>query len=502
MEIDATVLQNIDLAGALDREIDKPPRMLPRNSVLQALSPRRPKAAEWIEKVVGGRFLPSAEETVAVSKVNHGVRPVAMWDLPTRVLYGALAMHLEPSLPSVDRGRAQWAAFKRSPLDYDGSYIVATDIASCYQYVDHNLLMDELQMQVGEHAVVSALGDLLSTTQGRTYGIPQQSAASDLLAEALLDRLERVLVRRGIQAGRYNDDFRFTCGSWSDTVRAIEIFAEETRRLGLTMNDLKTITWKRSTYEKSLDEAEDLRKQIAADAQYDLTLVEDDPYGDEAVFQPNPTDVDREAAARIVERWAKVGGRSQVPTQRVKEHRALLDLLSSALATLETEPATDPELLKHLMKMLRFARQMTPAVCRYLATRTDPAPVIAAFDKLLTSRAYLNHWQSWWLQSAIASHSAFGTGDGAARRIKWVRAALDAPGQAATPRAYAALTLARHGQIDAEGLLRLYDRTGATARPLLVAAIALTSPTYRISKAVTHDNRLHRWVYEWAPAGA
>src|SRR5262249_42979922 len=147
-----------------------------------------------------------------------------------------------------------------------------------------------------------------------------------------------------------------------------------------------------------------------------------------------------------------------------------------------------PELLRILVRMLRFARQMTPGICRYFATRTNPAPVIAAFDKLLGSRAYLNHWQSWWLQSAIASSPAFGTGDGATRRMKWVRAALDAHEQAQTPRAYAALTLARHRQITSDELLRLYDRTGNTARPLLVAAIALTKPTDRIKKAVTQDN--------------
>ncbi|MGC5321578.1 RNA-directed DNA polymerase [Micromonospora arida] len=501
MEIDPVLLQGINLAGSLDRQIDKPPRMLPQNGILQALSQRRPKAVTWVQQVVGGRFTPSAEETIAVSKINHGVRPVAVWDLPTRVLYGALTMRLEPLLPAVDRGQAQWAAFKRAPLNYEGSYIVATDIASCYQYIDHSLLIDELLVQVGEHAAVNTLGDLLSTAQGRTYGIPQQSAASDLLAEALMDRLERTLLRRGIQAGRYNDDFRFTCRSWSEAVRAIETFSEETRRLGLTMNDLKTITWKRSTYQRSLDEAEDLRQQIAVDAQYDLTLFEYDPYGEEVALQPpDLTDVDREAAARIIERWANVGGRSQIPARRVKEHRALLDLLTSALVTLETAPGTDLDLLKHLMRMLRFARQMTPAVCRYLGGLADPAPAIAAFDKLLTTRAYLNDWQSWWLQSAIASNAAFGTGEGAKRRIEWVRAALGA--QAPTPRAYAALTLARQGQIKADELLRLYDRTGTTARPLLVAAIALTKPSTRISNAVIQDNPLHRWVYEWALTGA
>lgn len=48
----------------------------------------------------------------------------------------------------------------------------------------------------------------------------------------------------------------------------------------------------------------------------------------------------------------------------------MLDLLSSAFATLETEPTTDPELLQHLMRMLRFARQMTPAASRSWRARS------------------------------------------------------------------------------------------------------------------------------------
>ncbi|MGN9912643.1 RNA-directed DNA polymerase [Phytohabitans sp. LJ34] len=504
MNVDPALLSDLDLTGALDREIDKPPRMLPPNLAMQALSTRRVRAAEWVQKVVGSsRFASSPEETVAASKINHGVRPVAVWDVPTRVLYGALALRLGQALPPVDRGRAQWTAFKRAPLDHEGAYIVATDIASCYQYLDHTLLMDELLVQVGDHAAVSLLGELLSATQGRTYGLPQQSTASDMLAEVILARLERVLVRRGIQVGRYNDDFRFTCRSWSDTVRAIEIFVEETRRLGLTMNDLKTITWRRSTYRKSLDEADDLRNQIAAEAQYDLTLVEHDPYGDVAALTPpNPSDVDREAAARIVERWAKVAGRSQIAPRRAKEHRALLDLMSSALTTLETEPSTSPEVLRCLMQMLRFARQMTPAVCRYLTGRTDPDPVVTAFDRLLASRAYLNGWQAWWLQKAIACRPEFGTGGGAERRLRWVRESLNAQHEAPTQRAYAALTLARHGQFAADQLLGLYDRMGAIARPSLVAGLALTNPPGNIRKAVTQDNPLHQWVYDWAPTGA
>jgi hypothetical protein len=70
------------------------------------------------------------------------------------------------------------------------------------------------------------------------------------------------------------------------------------------------------------------------------------------------------------------------------------------------------------------------------------------------------------------------------------------------PPTYAAYSLARHGKISGERLLRLYDRVGAIARPSLVAAIAVTKPPNDIRKAVAQDNPLHRWVYDWARAHA
>ncbi|MEV6929633.1 RNA-directed DNA polymerase [Dactylosporangium sp. NPDC051485] len=499
MDIDPALVSRIDLAGSLDREIDKPARMMPPSLAMRAVASRRPKAVTWIENVISSRFMPSPEETVVVSKANHGVRPVALWDVPTRVLYGALAAQLDPVIPAPPRGRQHWDAFKRAPLDHPGAYVVATDIAACYHYIDHNLLMEELLVQTGDHAVINNLGDVLVAAQGRTYSLPQQSSASDLLAEALLDRLERVLIRRGVQAFRYNDDFRFICRSWSDAVRAIEIFAEETRRVGLTMNDLKTVTWKRSTYQRSLEEAEELRKQIADEARYDLTLFSDDPYGDEVDVEPEPSDVDREAAARIVARWARVGARSSVGPRRAKEHRALLDLLPSTLRTLETDPALNQDLLGHVIQILRFARHLTPAACRYLASRTDSTPAVTVFSRLLRSGAYLNGWQAWWLQHVLAAHNEFGTGDDAARRIRWLQDILKAETQPLTVRAHAALSLARHAHISAQDLLSMYDRTPTAARPPLVAAIALVKPPGNIRKAVTQDNQLHRWVYEWAP---
>src|SRR5262249_673981 len=141
--------------------------------------------------------LPTPQETVAVNKARQGVRPVAVWDLPSRVAYRALASRLEVGLGAGQREKGQWREFLQEPLQYEGRYVVASDIAACYENIDHGLLLDELLVRTGDHVTAETVSSLLFETGGRRFGLPQQSPASDVLAEVVLDRLERALVRRG-----------------------------------------------------------------------------------------------------------------------------------------------------------------------------------------------------------------------------------------------------------------------------------------------------------------
>lgn len=498
MRFPTGLLGQDEIRDAVDAELDSPARQLPPSSIHPALQGRRDEVASWASARLQSTFVPTPEETVFVNKAGHGVRPVAVWDLPSRLAYGALAQSLRHALPSFDRGRVAWHAFQRAPLDVGGDYIVVSDIAACYQFVDHGLLGAELLAQTGDHATVEAIKALLHETGGRTYGLPQQSAASDVLAEAFLRRLERALVRRGLSVARYNDDFRFTCAQWSDVVRSIEVFAEEARLHGLTVNDLKTVPWGTVKYRDHLDEADRLRKDIADEAEIDLTQDDLGYDGDVVTVSPEKDDIDRLASVRVLERWARVAGRGRVPQSRRIEHRAVLQLLPAALKTLEAEPSTDQTVLVLCTKLLRYERTMTPAVSTYLASRDDETAVLSAFDKLLNANPYLNGWQNWWLQQPLARHSGFSTGIGAKRRLAWAHNALTSAEHAPVLRAHAALTLSRHGQIDAAGLLRMYDRSSASVRPVLAAAVALREPEDAMRDAVTGDSTLNLWAYEWA----
>ena len=167
--------------------------------------------------------------------------------------------------------------------------------------------------------------------------MPQQSASSDLLAEAFLDRLERALLRRNLNVVRYNDDFRFNCDSWSEVIRSIETLSDEARSLGLVLNDSKTLTWTMSKYKDHLDKMDHLRNDIADEAELDLTkyvTVEDYDSTQTIVIKPDRDDVEFLAASRVLERWSRVAGRGRVPDRKKAEHRALMQLVPLSLALL------------------------------------------------------------------------------------------------------------------------------------------------------------------------
>jgi len=499
VKIESRVLTQQDVADSLDAELAAPPRLLPQDTTYPALRANLLNAADWVhDRLIGAEFVPTPEETVGANKPGHGIRPIAIWDIPSRVAYRALAQRVEHRLPPLLRSRSQHQAFQRGPLGRDGRYIVAADIAACYQNLDHGLVLDEIAVQTGDHEAVASLRALLREATGRAYGLPQQSHASDVLAEAFLAKLERSLIRRRLVVDRYNDDFRFTCDTWSDVVRSLEVLEEETRLVGLTVNDMKTVTWGRTKYQTHLDAADGLRQHIADDAEFDLTVFDADTYRGVVVEPPEADEVEILSAVRVLERWAKVAGRGRAAQNRRPEHRAIVELLPFALSTLRRQTGTLPEILNHCTQLLRFERTMTPAVATYLLDRNDDSAVIAAIDRLLTGRSYLNGWQTWWLQEPVARLQGFATGVGAQRRLRWARGALTSAEQSPVLRAEAARTLARHRRIPVDEIIGIYDRSSDIVRPVLAGAAALLKPGADVRRAIVGDSRLNEWAYDWA----
>ena len=98
--------------------------------------------------------------------------------------------------------------------------------------------------QTGDGQRVDTLTTLLTAITGRRYGLPQQNHPSDVL--------ERRLHRANARVWRYSDDFRIATDSWSDALATVDLLEREVRRIGLTLNDSKTVIRRGDTYEASL----------------------------------------------------------------------------------------------------------------------------------------------------------------------------------------------------------------------------------------------------------
>ena len=492
------------LRDALSRELTAPPKLLPPNPIGDALGAHLDEIAEWTLSRVGGDWAPSFEQVVAVAKGQHGVRPVAIWDLPSRLAYSAVVEGMSSLIPMPERSAAAWTAFLEHPLTKDCEYIVTADIASCYQLIDHSELEQELLMQTGQNGSIKAMLRLIREASGRTYGIPQQSAASDVIAEAFLARLERSVIRKGVDCSRYNDDFRIACKDWSSTIHAIETLSEQARGMGLQLNDSKVLTFKKRTYERQLTRASELREEIATAASVDLTELYIDYDGDIEEVEPAKLDVELLSAVRLLERWKRVAGRGHVAERNRQEHVALVRLLPLALRALQSASADAENALDIALQLLRFEQTLTPQACTFLATRTDSGAVLTALDGFLAKTPYLTGWQTWWLAQAVAGLPGFaaGTDRPARRRREWLQHAHAQAIDNQALRAHTALALARCQLIREADLLSLYDRSGDVARPTVVAAIAAVKPSAATRKAITEDSKLHSWIYDWAASNA
>lgn len=483
-----------DLSDAVQFATDHPRRLLPeRELVTAAIEAHRDEFAQMAHTQITGEWQPSRERIIGASKARHGVRPVAVWDPVSHTTYDALVAKITPSLPELVRSGDAWREFLRSPLDDytapSAKYIVAADIASCYQFIDHGILAAELTERSNDRTSVQSIIDLLRETGERRYGLPQQSRSSDIIAEPYLARLERALVRKRLTLSRYNDDFRIVCASWSEVNRAIEVLSDEARQLGLTLNDSKIVTSKRATYEKSLEEGDKLREEIAGEVGFAF-----DEYDEDNEAREDEADTD--VALTILERWQKIAGTGELVEADQATHRTLLDLLPRALGALRAKAHDDPFAIEVAFSLLRFEQTLTPNVCRYLAAVPTKGAVVSAFDKFLQGDRYLTDWQAWWLQIPLRG-VALSDGMGGPARLEWLNKIYRSAEHAPLIRAETALTMAAFGHAEAseQELVRRYDRATRVERPTFVAALATAGVSTAMRNAVVADSPLHEWIF-------